>query len=59
MKGYRKIGSGDITVDLESMQLNDNYEMDCQIRGTVHSSLIDCASKTGCSEYRVIIYKKV
>jgi hypothetical protein len=60
MKGYRKIGSGDVRCDRRMcIEENDNYELDCQIRSVVHSAIIGETNKSGIEDFYVVVYKKV
>lgn len=58
MKGYRKIGSGSLHCSSMFARSGNNYELDDQIRGIVHSSILGENEKSGCQEYYVVVYKK-
>jgi hypothetical protein len=59
MKGFLKIGSGELHSSKECVEDNDNYELDGQIRSVVHFVIIEETTKSGCEDYYVVIYKKV
>ena len=59
MKGYRKISEGSIEVNRALMDLDDNYDLDEQIRRIVHSPILDECERSRIRDYRIVVYKKV
>ena len=59
MKGYRKIGSGALHCSSMYREMEDNYNLDEDVRSVVHSPIIGENEKSGCKEYYVVVYKKV
>lgn len=58
MRGYRKIGYGYLNGKPEGCD-EENSDLDDQIRSCVHSPIIGEMEKSGCSEFYVVVYKKV
>jgi hypothetical protein len=59
MEGYRQIGKGSLRCDKECVNSNDNYQLDEEIRGAVHSTIIGETMHSGCEDFYVIVYKKL
>jgi hypothetical protein len=59
MKGYRKISDGSIHCSAMFCDLDDNYELDSDIRSKVHFPIIEETQRSRCEEYYVVVYKKI
>ena len=59
MKGYKKISEESVEVNRALMELDDNYDLDEQIRSAVHSPILGECKRTNIRDYKIVIYKKV